>query len=184
MIPEFWYLKLGIQFNSSRQTLNSGALRLWTFQIKWMVGWLTQIIIIISSFYNQMSCLVSVKSLYHECLNIMSSSWLMWLARKAMFTEGWKLQEAKITKTLQKKMTNIAQWLSYFEVTPDIKQDGKSASNISSFCTFSSWSLEQKLLVYPSLDTGPVVLGSTGQLYTGKSLCIWERFSTSFWNIL
>ena len=40
------------------------------------------------------------------------------------------------------------------------KEDEKSASNISSFSTFSFWSLEQKWKGQYSLHTGQVVLGS------------------------
>lgn len=167
-----------MQFNSSRQTLNLRALRLWTFQIKWMVGWLTQIIIITSSFYNQMSCLVSVKSLYHKRVNIISS-WLMWLARKAMFTEGWKLQEVKITKRLQKEndwYSPVTQLLwGYSRHTVGWKIGFKHLLLFHFFILI----LGTKAISSSLLRHRTSCLRSVGQLYTGNSSCIWERVTTS-----
>lgn len=90
-----------------------------------------------------------------------------------------KITRSEDYKEITKEITNIGQQLSYSEVTPDIRYDEKSASNISSFSTFSSWSLEQNILVHPSLGIGPAV----GKLYTGKSFWIWESLY-KFGNIL
>lgn len=122
MVLDPWYLKHDIKFNSSRQTLTWEYLGFVPYCLnEWLNGNNNNN----NNYYNYNNNLSLIKwtawSLCYECLNIMSPPWLMWPARKTMFTEGWKFQEVKITKWLLKKMTNITQWLRYSEVTPDLQ---------------------------------------------------------------